>query len=49
VCQQQRTLFEWLALPFSQKELQASMTGNPNIKADWYLVYVGTFQSQKNY
>lgn len=24
------------------------MTGNPNIKADWYLVYVGISQSHQN-
>ena len=42
VFQPSRTFFESFTLPFNQKELRASMTGNPNIKADWYFVYVGT-------
>ena len=34
-------VFEALTSPFSRKELKAAATGNPDLKAPYYLLYIG--------
>ena len=45
---QTRSFFEALTTPFSPKELRAAATGNPDLGAEYYLVYVGIYPLQQD-
>ena len=40
---QKRSFLEALTTPFSRKELRAAATGNPDLDAEYHLVYVGIY------